>query len=34
MAMKSMRAFLICGGCLVIIPIVFLIALRFGWIAF
>ena len=31
---KSMKAFLLCAGALIIIPIVFLIMLYFGWIAF
>jgi len=30
----TMKAFLICAACIVIIPIVFLIMLYFGWIAF
>ncbi|SVE07047.1 uncharacterized protein METZ01_LOCUS459901 [marine metagenome] len=34
MAMKSMKAFLICGGILILIPIVFLIMLYFGWVSF
>ena len=30
----TMKAFLICAGFIVIIPIAFLIMLYFGWIAF
>ena len=31
---KSMKPFLICGGILILIPIVFLIMLYFGWVSY